>query len=128
LPLRMVSARHERQLGFECRSRAASMGVIFPDNFISPAWGTPARGTLLAAIEDLRPGVSEIYLHPVEDGPELRGYDLEAASLRAADFECLIDPGVKALFARKAIVPMSFRPLRDLMRAQEVAPNTARVS
>jgi len=117
LPLRMVSERHETQLGFDCRGRARSMGIVFPDNFISPVWGTPARGTLMRALETLRAGISEIYLHPVEDGPELRGYDLEAAALRADDYACLMDPEVKALAKRNGILPLSFRPLRDLMRA-----------
>lgn len=118
LPLRMVSERQEKQLGFECRGKAARAGVLYTDNFISPRWGTPARETLIASLKDLRPGVSEIYLHPVEDGNELRGYDLEAASLRADDYACLTDANVKALRDRNAIVPLSFRPLRDLMRAE----------
>ncbi len=116
LPMRMVSASHERQLGFASRSRAAEAGICFPDHFISPKWGTPARGTLVETLKNLRPGVSEIYLHPVEDGPELRGYDLEHASLRAADFACLMDSQVHAIFEEHKVVPLGFRPLRELMR------------
>jgi len=116
LPLRMVSPTQERRLGFECRSRAAHAGVLFPDNFISPRWGTPARDTLTEALHALRPGVSEIYLHPVEDGPELRGYDHENASLRASDYACLMDSQLKKIANDHGVVPMSFRLLRDLMR------------
>jgi hypothetical protein len=78
--------------------------------------GTPARDTLVETLKNLRPGVSEIYLHPVEDGPELRGYDLEHASLRAADFDCLMDSHVRSIFEEHKIVPLSFHPLRELMR------------
>jgi predicted glycoside hydrolase/deacetylase ChbG (UPF0249 family) len=116
LPLRMVSASQERRLGFECRSRAARAGILFPDNFISPRWGTPARDALTEALHSLRPGTSEIYLHPVEDGPELRGYDHENASLRASDYDCLMDKHLKKIATDHGIVPISFRPLRDLMR------------
>ncbi len=116
LPLRMVSARQERQLGFECRSRATHAGILFPDNFISPRWGTPARDTLVESLHGLRPGVSEIYLHPVEDGAELRGYDHENPSLRAADYSCLMDKHLKDIAADHRIKTISFRPLRDLMR------------
>ena len=117
LPLRMVSTRHEQQLGFSCRARAAESAIIFPDNFIAPRWGEPAARVLNAALENLRPGVCEIFLHPVEDGPELRGYDLENADLRAADFLCLIDPELRRRAEQHSVRTMSFRPLRDLMRA-----------
>ena len=117
LPLRMVSERQEERLGFNCRSRAVDAGILFPDNFISPRWGTPARDTLVAALHGLRPGVTEIYLHPVEDGAELRGYDHENPSLRAADYACLMDEHLKDVVADHQIVPISFRPLRDLMRS-----------
>jgi predicted glycoside hydrolase/deacetylase ChbG (UPF0249 family) len=116
LPMRMVSASQERQLGFECRSRATQAGILFPDNFISPRWGTPARDTLVASLHNLRPGVSEIYLHPVEDGAELRGYDHENPSLRAADYVCLMDKHLKDMITDRRIRTISFRPLRDLMR------------
>jgi len=117
LPLRMVSARHEKQMGFSCRAKAADSGVIFPDYLIAPRWGEPAAGVLDAALENLRPGVSEIFLHPVEDGPELRGYDPENADLRAADFLCLTDPELRRRADQHSVRTVSFRPLRDLMRA-----------
>ena len=117
LPLRMVSTRHEKQIGFSCRARAAESGIIFPDNFIAPRWGEPAARVLNAALENLRPGVTEIFLHPVEDGPELRGYDVENADLRAADFLCLTDPELHRRAEQHSVRTMSFRPLRDLMRA-----------
>jgi len=116
LPLRMVSARQEQQLGFECRSRATAAGILFPDNFISPIWGTPARDRLVESLNGLRPGVSEIYLHPVEDGPELRGYDHENPSLRAADYACLMDQQLKNVAADHQIKTISFQPLRELLR------------
>ena len=116
LPMRMVSASQERQLGFECRSRATQAGILFPDNFVSPRWGTPARDTLVETLHTLRPGVSEIYLHPVEDGSELRAYDHENPSLRAADYDCLMDRHLKDIMGEHRIVPVSFRVLRDLMQ------------
>lgn len=116
LPMRMVGLRQEERLGFDCRTRAAKSGIVFTDNFISPRWGVPARDTLFETLHSLRPGVSEIYLHPVEEGAELRGYDREHPSLRAADFECLMDAKLKSIRDAHGIVPLSFKPLRDLMR------------
>lgn len=118
LPMRMVSTRQEQRLGFPSRSRAAEAGILFPDNFISPRWGTPARDTLVESLHSLRPGVSEIYLHPVEDGAELRGYDHENPSLHAADYVCLMDRHLKDVIADHQIVPIDFRRLRDLMRGE----------
>ena len=116
LPLRMVGATQEQRLGFACRSRANEAGIIFPDNFISPRWGIPARATLVESLDNLRRGVSEIYLHPVEDGAELRGYDHENASLRAADYACLMEARLKEVMAARQIVPIDFFELRALMR------------
>jgi predicted glycoside hydrolase/deacetylase ChbG (UPF0249 family) len=116
LPLRMVSASHERQMGFACRVPASQFRIVFPDNFIAPRWGRPARQTLMQTITNLRPGVSEIFLHPVTDGPELRGYDLQNSDLRAADYACLMDPEVKSRADEFRVKTISFRPLRDLMR------------
>lgn len=116
LPLRMVSASHEKQMGFPCRAPAARLGIIFPENFIAPKWGLPARETLAQTIANLRPGVSEIFLHPVTDGEELRGYDRENPGLRAADYACLLDPEMKKSADEFHVKTMSFRPLRDLMR------------
>jgi predicted glycoside hydrolase/deacetylase ChbG (UPF0249 family) len=116
LPLRMVGAHQEQRLGFDCRTRPAKAGIIFTDNFISPPWGAPARGPLTDALHALRPGVSEIFLHPVGEGAELRGYDHESAALRAADFDCLMDVGLRKIRDDHGIIPISFAPLRDLMR------------
>ena len=116
LPMRMVSETYERQLGFPSRTPAIGKGILFPDRIIAPKWGTPARESLVKAFEKLRTGVSEIFLHPVEDGSELRGYDLENPSLRAADYACLMDSQLKRTATESGIVTISYRRLRDGMR------------
>lgn len=116
LPLRMVGANQENQLGFECRGAAARSGTLFPDSFISP-WGRDTRTVFCESLSKLRPGVTEIYLHPVEDGPELRGYDKEHPDVRVGDRACLFDAELKRMIDDNDIKLMSFRPLRDLQRA-----------
>jgi hypothetical protein len=116
LPLRMVGASGERALGFESRRPAAALGCIFTDHFISPPWGRPTRPVLLEALPRLRPGVSEIYLHPVADGPELRAYDHQAADIRAGDAANLLDVELRAILEDHGVRLISFRPLRDLQR------------
>jgi predicted glycoside hydrolase/deacetylase ChbG (UPF0249 family) len=118
LPLRMVGVTQEADLGFPSRARATQRGLLYPDHFISP-WGRPTREVLLESLVDLPPGVSEIYAHPVIDGPELRGYDPTHAGVRAADHACLLDPLVRATIERAGVRFISFRELRVAQRAAD---------
>jgi predicted glycoside hydrolase/deacetylase ChbG (UPF0249 family) len=115
LPLRMLDATHEAALGFPSRAPAAVRGLLYPDHFISP-WGRPTREVLLESLADLPAGVSEIYAHPVLDGPELRGYDPAHAEVRAADYACLLDAAVRAAIERAGVRLINFRDLRAAQR------------
>jgi predicted glycoside hydrolase/deacetylase ChbG (UPF0249 family) len=116
LPLRMAGVSGERALGFECRRPAADLGLLFTDHFLSPPWGKPTRSVLMDALARLRPGVTEVFLHPVVDGPELRGYDKAAADIRAGDHANLLDGELRAILEDASVRLISFRPLRDLQR------------
>ncbi|MES2895309.1 MAG: polysaccharide deacetylase family protein [Pseudomonadota bacterium] len=117
LPVRMIGASAERRLGLSARARAGELGLVFPDKLVT-TWAKPAKPTFEAILEDLPPGVTEVYLHPVEDGPELRAYDPHAAQIRIDDRACLLDPAFKARIAELGIVLIDFAPLRDLQRAR----------
>jgi hypothetical protein len=117
LPLRMAGESGERVLGFECRRPAAERGLLFTDHFISPRWAEPTRPVLESRIPKLRPGVTEIYLHPVVDGPELRAYDPAAADIRAGDYRNIMDAELSDLIERSGVRLISYRPVRDLQRA-----------
>jgi predicted glycoside hydrolase/deacetylase ChbG (UPF0249 family) len=117
LPLRMVGERSHARLGFAARDLAAARGLAFADHFIAPPWGVTARGVFVDRAARLEPGVSEIFLHPVEDGPELRGYDRQAADLRAEDAAWVLEPGMRTLVETAGVKLISFRPLRDLQRS-----------
>ena len=115
LPLRMISARADARLGFDGRRRAAERGIVFPDHLID-SWPRETGAVFFDRIPDLRPGVAEIFGHPVEDGPELRGYDKEQPDLRASDAALFVDPAAIGLIAEAGAIPISYRPLRDLQR------------
>ena len=117
LPLRMFGAAAERQLGFPGRAQAAERGLVFPDHLLT-TWGKPARETFAGILAGLRPGVTEVYVHPVEDGPELRAYDPDHPQIRVDDLACLTDPDLPALVAASGAHLISFAPLRDLQRAR----------
>jgi len=114
LPVRMVSAAGERRLGFPARERAADL--VFPDHMTS-TWGKPAKPTFADILANLRPGVTEVYVHPVEDGPELRGYDPDHPQIRVDDFALMTDPELPAMIRAAGATLISFAPLRDLQRA-----------
>jgi predicted glycoside hydrolase/deacetylase ChbG (UPF0249 family) len=116
LPLRMPGARGDERLGFHGRRRAAERGVVFTDHFISP-WPRDTATVFAACLADMAVGVSEIYAHPVDDGLELRAYDPDHPHLRADDAVCFSDPSLARRIAETGVIPISYRPLRDLQRA-----------
>ena len=123
LPLRMVGPKAVSALGFDSRALAAARGLIFPDALYAQ-WGRPTDEQMRTEFPKLAPGVAEFLLHPVHEGPELRGYDLTEAEIRLTDQRCSVDPALAALIAAERLIPISFRPLRDLQRA-EAALETA---
>jgi hypothetical protein len=117
LPLRMAGKSGERALGFSCRQPASDRGVLYPDYFISPPWPEPTRPVVERLLANLRPGVSEVYLHPVLDGPELRAYDPENGHIRASDDANFRDAALRRMVEGSGVTLISYRSLRDLQRA-----------
>lgn len=109
LPMRLSGRSTERLIGFEFRDRAADAGVLAPDHLV----GTD----VLTKAEDLRPGVTELYLHPSTDMPELRA--LAPDSQRRVDDAALLAPGgaLGDTLQRAGAHLISYRALRDLQRA-----------
>ena len=124
LPLRMVGPKAVTALGFDSRAIAAAAGLVFPDALYAQ-WGRPTDAQMRTEFPRLQPGVAEFLLHPVHDGPELRGYDLTEAEIRLTDQRASVDPAIAALIAAERLIPISFRPLRDLQRGRTPAGATA---
>lgn len=117
LPVRMAGRNAEGQLGFPARAPAAERGVAHPDDFFF-RWKSSTAELMQERVPKLRPGVTEFLAHPVLDGPELRGYDLDAAQVRVDDHACMTSPVIAALLDAQKIERISFRPLRDLQRGE----------
>lgn len=115
LPLRMFGSRAEAELGFPGRSLAAERGLVFPDH-LTTTWGRPAKAAFADILARLRPGVTEVYVHPVEDGPELRAYDPDHPQIRVDDLALMIAPETSAMIAAAGATLISFAPLRELQR------------
>jgi predicted glycoside hydrolase/deacetylase ChbG (UPF0249 family) len=116
LPLRLSGAETEVQIGFPFRQLADDEGVLYPDDFIYvPRVGS--RKFLLDAIDTLRPGVTEAYLHPAVDSPELRAMAQDWSS-RVDDHALLVrEETLRQSIERAGVTLVGYRPIRDLMRS-----------
>jgi predicted glycoside hydrolase/deacetylase ChbG (UPF0249 family) len=116
LPLRLSGESSERVIGFPFRRLAAEEGVLFPDHFV-PVNGVGSRRSIERTLFDLRPGVTEIYVHPAADTPELRALATDWAS-RVDDLQLMAnDPALRAMIDRSGAHLIGYRQLREAMRA-----------
>lgn len=116
LPLRLSGAATERTIGFPFRRLATEEGVVFPDHFVH-VQGLGSRGAIADVLTRLRPGVTEVYVHPAIDTPELRALSPDWAH-RVDDHAYVTDPrGLAAQAAAAGVTLVGFRELRALQRA-----------
>jgi predicted glycoside hydrolase/deacetylase ChbG (UPF0249 family) len=115
LPLRLLSAEAEPNVGFPVRRLAADEGVLYADRFATlPAMGT--RRAFVDLVAGLEPGITELTLHPAIDTPELRAISTDWKD-RVADHVLLVaDRGFGQLIDDAGVTLIGYRPLRDAMR------------
>ncbi|MEJ5254512.1 MAG: polysaccharide deacetylase family protein [Acidimicrobiales bacterium] len=117
LPLRLSGASSERVVGFPFRRLAAEEGVVFPDHLIVVPNGVGSRRVIEKSLFDLRPGVTEVYVHPAADTPELRALAPDWAN-RVDDHHLIThDTALRAMVERSGVKLIGFRELRDLQRS-----------
>jgi predicted glycoside hydrolase/deacetylase ChbG (UPF0249 family) len=116
LPLRLSGRSTQELVGFPFRDLADEEGVIAPDHFVYYS-GVGARSAFETYFEGLRPGVTELYLHPATDHAELRALapDWER---RVDDHQLLTaDPELVERLEAHGVQLISWRDLRELQRA-----------
>jgi predicted glycoside hydrolase/deacetylase ChbG (UPF0249 family) len=115
LPLRMAGGSAERMIGFPYRRLAREEGVMFTDHFVYTSVGS--RREIEKVLNDLQPGVTEVYLHPAIDSDELRASHPDWPN-RVEDHALLTnDPTFSDLIARAGAKLIGYRELRELQRA-----------
>ena len=116
LPIRLSGASTERVIGFPFRRLAEEEGVVFPDHFVH-VQGLGSRRTIERMLFDLRPGVTEVYVHPAVDTPELRSLAADWAA-RVDDHDFVTnDRSLRAMLDRAGVTLIGYRELRELQRA-----------
>lgn len=120
LPQRQASRELYDLLGARGRKQAEqAAGVFGPDYLIYglPEPQTPAQVPAYyeTILRNLKPGVTELYLHPALDGPEMQAISGTHAR-RDADYRWLVDPRTRALINELGIKLIGYRELREAMR------------
>ena len=123
LPLRMASQETMARNGHpELREQFAAKGIVFTDYFIhdeskqeevkgvKPFW--------MDVVKNLKPGVTELYIHAALAGDELKAIT-GSWKTRSAQYELFAhDEEMKQLIAEQKIILIGYRALRDLQRSK----------
>lgn len=114
LPIRLPSTISEERAGFPFRRLATERGVVFPDHF-DHDWRAGSRSRTFAAIESLRPGVTEIHIQPAIDTPEVRALTPHADAW-IDDLALAGDPALATRLDEVGATLIGYRQLRTAMR------------
>ncbi len=101
---------------------ADRMGVVILDDLIGLPFGKQPGETydsykedMIAVLKSLKPGVSEIIIHPAFAGDELRSIHHEWEK-RQWDFELFRDPEVREVMQQEGIQLIRWKELREVQR------------
>jgi chitin disaccharide deacetylase len=117
LPLRMIPPGLERFAGFPGRQVAEEAGAVFTDHmrFIP---GVGSRDMFKKDLASLRPGVTEMHLHPAVDSAELRSLATDDWMARVDDHRIICEETwVRDAIDEAGATLIGFRPLRELARS-----------
>jgi hypothetical protein len=122
LPLRMASQETMVRFGQpELRSQVATKGILFPDYFVYDELKDEKNGVKefwLRIVKNLRPGVTELYIHAAMPNDELKAIS-GTWSIRGQEYEVFThDEDMKRLVQEQNIILMGFRPIRELQRSE----------
>ena len=126
LPVRMASqATFEKSGQPGWREKFAAKGILFTDDFVfddvkykdaadvKPVW--------LKRLANLKPGITELYIHAGKPTDELKAVTGSWA-IRSAEFEAFThDPELKAQLERDGVKLIGYRAIRDLQRKLRAA-------
>jgi predicted glycoside hydrolase/deacetylase ChbG (UPF0249 family) len=120
LPLRMAAQETMARFGQpELRNQIAAKGIVFTDYFVYDELKNEkdnVKSFWLGIVKDLKPGVTELYIHAALPTDELKAIT-GTWSTRSQEFEVFThDEEMKRLVAEQKIILLGYRPLRELQR------------
>lgn len=123
LPLRMPSQATLENLGApDYREICRREGILHPDYFIHEEFEGYTTDNVAEFwtnyIKNLKPGVTEIYVHASAEGEEIRTITHSAAK-RIRELEFFTSNELKELIEKEGIIVISYRPLLDLQRKEK---------
>src|SRR2546428_888911 len=121
LPVRMASQETMTRNGHpELRDQIAAKGILFPDHFIYDELKEEGKGVKafwLRVVKDLKPGITELYIHAALPSDELKAIT-GSWRTRSQQYDLFAhDEEMKKLVADQKIILIGYRPLRDLQRS-----------
>lgn len=122
LPLRMPSQATLENLGApDYREVCRREGILHPDYFIHEELEGYTTENIaefwINYIKNLKPGVTEIYVHASAEGEEIRTITHSAAK-RIRELEFFTSNELKELIEKEGIVVINYRPLLELQRKE----------
>lgn len=128
LPVRMASQATLDRAGFpQLRDSFAAKGIVFPDHFVYEELKNESKdvkGFWMNVVKNLKPGVTEVYVHPAVVSDELKSIT-GTWQTRSLEYEVFThDPAMRQLIQDGGVKTISFRPLRDLQRANRKPTGT----
>lgn len=101
----------------EMAERLDAQGVPLFDDLLSLPLDEPGDQLALAKkiVDDLRPGLTMLILHPARDTPELRALAPDWAS-RVSNAAAMLSPELRAHVGRAGVQVIGYRPLRGLLK------------
>ena len=123
VPLRMPSQATAAAFGFpDLRKRFAGKGIVFPDYFVYDELKDEKKGVKqfwLNIVRNLKPGVTELYIHAAKPTEELRNIT-NSWKTRSEEYETFTnDAEMRQLVTDMGIIRIGYRKLRDLQRAKK---------
>jgi predicted glycoside hydrolase/deacetylase ChbG (UPF0249 family) len=122
LPVRMASQETLARFGQDkLRDAFAAKGILFPDYFVYDELkdeSKDVKGFWLNIVKNLKPGVTELYIHAALPNEELQAISGTWAT-RGKEFEVFThDEDMKRTVAEQKIVLIGYKPLRELQRSE----------
>jgi chitin disaccharide deacetylase len=119
LPIRMGNQDLLAQMGVgHLRAELDADGTIYPDYLVHQQRqpGEAVDVYWRRVLSSLKPGVTELYIHPALAGDEMR-HITNSWQERDTEYHLFTDdPGIRALVQQQGITVIGWRPLRDLQR------------